>query len=107
MSKTTLSIEDIRKLADAKAEADNAKSKYENLRAELITDKLPAGKYFAEKIGEVIKSVSIRGIVDYKKLLEDHPEIDAEKYTEYKEITSVNVKSFQVNKGFIPRFLKN
>ena len=108
MSKTMLSIEDIRRLVNAKAEADNAKANYEQVKSEIISDKLPAGKYFAENIGEVIKSLSVRGVVDYKKLLEDHPEIDVEKYTDYKEVASVIVKSLaKADKGFIPRFLKN
>ena len=60
-------------------------------------EELAAGKYFAEGIGIVTKNSTVRATVNYKKLLEEHPEIDVAKYTEYTEVSSLLVKPLSDN----------
>lgn len=107
MSKTkvSLSISEVKKLVEAKQELDNAKAKFDMLKEEYCPEELATGKYFADGIGVVSKNTTVRATVNYKKLLEEHPEIDVSKYTEYTEIASILVKPLMVNTSLIKRIL--
>ena len=106
MSKaTTLTIAQIAELCDLKAELENAKIKLEVKKQELGIDDLPEGKYFADGIGTVQKTLSVRETTDYKRLLAEHPEIDAEKYKTFTEVASVLIKPTIVKKSVLG-FLK-
>lgn len=92
MSKTTtLTIQQIKELAAAKSALDAAKINFDMLKDKYCAN-ISAGKYYAEGEGIVLKTVTVRSIVDYKTMLEEHPEINVEKYTEYKEVGSVTIK---------------
>ena len=104
--KTSLSINEVKKLVEAKQELDNAKAKYDMLKEELCPEALAAGKYFADGIGVVTKNVTVRSTVNYKKLLEEHPDIDVSKYTEYTEVASILVKPLMSNDSLLKRILK-
>lgn len=103
MSKTKkeLSLNEIKELCEAKKKLDNAKTKYDMLKDAYCPEELLAGKYFIENVGVVTKNKTIRGTVNYKKLLEEHPEIDVEKYTEYAEVTSILVKPLNANTSIL------
>lgn len=103
--KTFLTNEEIQKLVAADACAKSAKTAFDVLKDQLCKD-LPAGKYFAEGIGAVYKTAAVRGIVDYKRLLADHPEIDVEKYTNYTEVSSVSVKNMTQETSIFSKLLK-
>lgn len=106
MAKTnTLTIQQIKELSAAKSELDAAKIKFDMLKEEYCPESLPAGKYFAENEGVVMKSATVRGTVNYKQLLEEHPEIDVEKYTEYKEVVSVIVKPLKDTSSILKKIL--
>lgn len=105
MSKTKkeLSHNEIKELCEAKQELDSAKLKYDMLKEAYCPEELLTGKYFIENVGVVTKNKTVRGTVNYKKLLEEHPEIDVEKYTEYTEVTSILVKPLNVNTSILKR----
>lgn len=109
MSKTktvSLSISEVKKLVELKQELDNAKAKFDAYKEEHCPEELVAGKYFAEGIGVVTKNITVRSTVNYKKLLEDHPEIDVSKYAEYTEVASILVKPLMTNDSLLKRILK-
>lgn len=109
MSKTvkkSLSISEIKELVEAKQELDNAKEKLDILKEKFKIDDLAAGKYFAEGEGVVTKNVTVRATVNYKKLLEDNPNIDVKVYTEYTEVSSVLIKPLKSNESLLKRILK-
>ena len=87
--KTTLSIQEIKLLADAQSAYTEAKFRLDALKEQLNIKDLPAGKYFADGVGVVLKTSCVRGTINYKKMLDEHQEIDPETYTEYKEVESV------------------
>ena len=99
-SRTNLTIQEIKALAAAQSAYTEAKFKLDALKEELGVKDLPDGKYFADGIGVVLKSSCVRGTLNSKKLLEEHPEINAEQYTEYKEISSVSIKPLTNVGGF-------
>jgi len=102
-----LSDEDISRLVDADTAVKEAKLKLDALKQELRVDDLSSGSYVAEGIGAVIKNTSIRGTVDYKKMLLEHPEIDVEQYTEYKEVSSLIIRNMRVKpSGLLSRIVK-
>lgn len=101
--KTTLSIQEIKALADAQSVYTEAKFKLDALKEQFGVKDLPAGKYFADGIGVVLKTSCVRGTVNYKKLLEEHPEIDVEVYTEYKDVDSVSIKPLSNNDSLLKK----
>lgn len=104
-TKTSLSISEIKELSEAKKQLDNAKTKFDMLKDTYCPEELAAGKYFAEGVGVVTKNTTVRATVNYKKLLEEHPDIDVAKYTEYTEVTSILVKPLS-NDSLVKRIFK-
>ena len=104
--KTTLTVAEIKELVIADSAVKSAKTAFDILKDEKCKD-LVAGKYFADGIGAVYKTTTVRESVDYKRLLAEHPEIDIEKYKTFTEVTCVSVKNMlQGDAGFFSKLLK-
>lgn len=104
--KTNLTTAEIKELVIADSAVKSAKTAFDILK-EAKCKNLVTGKYFADGIGAVYKTSTIRETIDYKRLLADHPEIDIEKYKTSTEVTSVTVKNMmQGDAGFFSKLLK-
>ena len=104
--KTNLTVAEIKELVIADSAVKSAKTAFDILK-EAKCKNLVTGKYFADGIGAVYKTSTIRETIDYKRLLADHPEIDIEKYKTSTEVTSVTVKNMmQGDAGFFRKLLK-
>ncbi len=104
--KTNLTVAEIKELVIADSAVKSAKTAFDILK-EAKCKNLVTGKYFADGIGAVYKTSTIRETIDYKRLLADHPEIDIEKYKTSTEVTSVTVKNMmQGDAGFFSKLLK-
>lgn len=103
--KTTLTNAEIKELVIADAAVKSAKTALDILKEEKIKDLVP-GKYFAEGIGAVYKTATIRETIDYKRLLADHPEIDVEQYKVHTEVFSVSVKNMLQDTSILGKLLK-
>ena len=103
-----LSDNDISRLVDADTAVKQAKANLDKLKQELRVDELESGTYIAENVGSVIKNTSVRGTVDYKRLLAEHPEIDPEDYTDYKEVSSLVIRNMRIenNSSVLSRIFK-
>ena len=92
MSKSrTLSAKEINDLCQAQSVYTRAKFALDQLKERYGVKDLKDGKYFADK-GVVLKTSCTRGAINTKKLLEEHPEINPEDYTDYKQVESVSIK---------------
>ena len=95
--KTNLTVAEIKELVIADSAVKSAKTAFDILKEAKCKD-LVTGKYFADGIGAVYKTSTVRETIDYKRLLADHPEI---------EVTSVSVKNMmQGDAGFFSKLLK-
>ena len=104
--KTNLTVAEIKELVIADSAVKSAKTAFDIIK-EAKCKNLVTGKYFADGIGAVYKTSTIRETIDYKRLLADHPEIDIEKYKTSTEVTSVTVKNMmQGDAGFFSKLLK-
>ena len=72
--KTNLTTAEIKELVIADSAVKSAKTAFDILK-EAKCKNLVTGKYFADGIGAVYKTSTIRETIDYKRLLADHPEL--------------------------------
>lgn len=93
MAKKSLTINDIKTLVKLNNRYQEAKEALDIAKAELVPASVLAGKYFEEGVGSVNKVITTQTTVDYKKLLEDHPEIDIEEYTTYHDSSRIYIKN--------------
>ena len=111
MSKTkkTLTTSEVKLLVNLNTTSKDAKKALDDAKAELLPESIAEGKYIVEGFGSVIKANVIQTVVDYKRLIEDHPEINLKKYTEYKEAPRIFINDFRdkENKSFIAKLLKH
>lgn len=104
--KTNLTVAEIKELVIADSAVKSAKTALDILKEAKCKD-LVEGKYFADGIGAVYKTNSIREAIDYKRLLADHPEIDVEKYKTFTEVTTLSIKNtMQGDTSFFSKLLK-
>ena len=104
--KTTLTAAEIKEMVIADSAVKSAKTAFDILKEEKCKD-LVAGKYFADGIGAVYKTSTVRETIDYKRLLAEHPEIDVEKYKTFTEVVSVSVKNMLQDTGLFSKLLKH
>jgi len=96
----TLSEKEVDALVKAYVKYKAAEAEFKLLKDTLVTDDIQPGKYTG-KNGYINKSTSIRSSVDYKKLLEDNPDIDVSSYTTEKEVTMVTVTNLVTSDSLI------
>ena len=83
----------------------NSKKKLDDAKAELLPNSIAEGKYIA-KIGCVQKVGIVQTVIDYKRLIEDHPEINLKKYTTYKDAPRILITDFRdADESFIAKLL--
>ena len=87
----TLDKQEVDALVKAYVKYKAAEAEFKALK-ETLTNDIEPGKHVG-KYGYVNKSVSTRTTVDYKKLLEDNPDIDISKYTTEKEVVMVTIQN--------------
>ena len=105
--KTNLTVAEIKELVIADSAVKSAKTAFDILKEDKCKD-LVVGKYFADGVGAVYKTSTVRETVDYKRLLAEHPEIDVEKYKTFTEVTSISVKNMmQGDAGIFSKLLKH
>lgn len=108
-AKRSLTIEDVKTLVNLDTAYKKAKKALDKAKAELIPDSVAEGKYVVEEYGCVQKVSIVQTVVDYKRLLADHPEIDISLYTEYKDAPRILFKDFRSEEddtSFLKRLLK-
>lgn len=105
MSKTTLTTKDVETLVKLNTNYKNSKKKLDDVKAELLPNSIAEGKYIA-KIGCVQKVGIVQTVIDYKRLIEDHPEINLKKYTTYKDAPRILITDFRdADESFIAKLL--
>lgn len=87
-----LNDKQIQQLVKAYVEFKKAEDTWKQLKSEL-TDDLEPGRYESE-YGRITKSTMKKKITNWKSLLEHHPELDTENYTDIKDVTSVTVLNY-------------
>lgn len=91
----TLTNKQIEELLDLQANAQLSKDKLEDKKLEWCKD-LPEGKYEGNS-GCIIKTISSRQIVDYKKMVSDL-NIDIEPYITTKEVETITMRNYRTSK---------
>lgn len=105
MSKTTLTAKEVEILVKLNTNYKNSKKKLDDTKAELLPNSIAEGKYIA-KIGCVQKVGIVQTVIDYKRLIEDHPEINLKKYTTYKDAPRILITDFRdADESFIAKLL--
>lgn len=105
MSKTTLTAKEVETLVKLNTNYKNSKKKLDDTKAELLPNSIAEGKYIA-KIGCVQKVGIVQTVIDYKRLIEDHPEINLKKYTTYKDAPRILITDFRdADESFIAKLL--
>ena len=105
MSKTTLTAKEVETLVKLNTNYKNSKKKLDDVKAELLPNSIAEGKYIA-KIGCVQKVGIVQTVIDYKRLIEDHPEINLKKYTTYKDAPRILITYFRdADESFIAKLL--
>ena len=105
MSKTTLTTKEVEALVKLNTNYKNSKKKLDDAKAELLPNSIAEGKYIA-KIGCVQKVGIVQTVIDYKRLIEDHPEINLKKYTTYKDAPRILITDFRdADESFIAKLL--
>lgn len=105
MSKTTLTTKEVETLVKLNTNYKNSKKKLDDAKAELLPNSIAEGKYIA-KIGCVQKVGIVQTVIDYKRLIEDHPEINLKKYTTYKDAPRILITDFRdADESFIAKLL--
>lgn len=105
MSKTTLTTKEVETLVKLNTNYKNSKKKLDDTKAELLPNSIAEGKYIA-KIGCVQKVGIVQTVIDYKRLIEDHPEINLKKYTTYKDAPRILITDFRdADESFIAKLL--
>ncbi len=108
MSKTkrALTTSDVKTLVNLNETVKEAKKAFEDTKAELVPESVCEGKYVVEGVGCVQKVSIVQTVIDYKKLIEDHPEINLKKYTTYKDAPRILITSAKKeDKSFIQKLL--
>lgn len=97
MSKTkrALTTSDIETLVNLNTKQKVAKRDFDEAKAELIPDSVAEGKYVLANVGCVQKVGVVQTVIDYKRLVADHPEIDLSIYTSYKEAPRILITDFR------------
>lgn len=94
-----LTEDEIKALASAQSDYKAAEVRFKLLKDTLTTN-ITIGKHIG-KSGIVTKAMVKRQVIDYKKLLADHPEIDVSEYTTETEYPMVTVTPLvEENKKF-------
>lgn len=110
MSKTkrSLTTSDVKALVDLNEASKDAKTALDKAKAELCPESVAEGKYVIEDYGSVQKVSIVQTVVDYKRLVADHPEIDLELYTTYKEAPRILITKFKKGEttSFLGKLLK-
>jgi hypothetical protein len=105
MSKTTLTAKEVETLVKLNSKCKEAKKNLDEAKAELLPNSIAEGKYIA-KIGCVQKVGIVQTVIDYKRLIEDHPEINLKKYTTYKDAPRILITDFRdADESFIAKLL--
>lgn len=105
MSKTTLTAKDVETLVKLNTKCKAIKKELDDTKAELVPNSIAEGKYVA-KIGCVQKVSIVQTVIDYKRLIEDHPEINLKKYTTYKDAPRILIIDFRdADESFIAKLL--
>lgn len=110
MSKTkrALTTSDVKTLVKLNKAYKDAKQKLEEAKAELCPASVTEGKYSVDGIGNVCKVSIVQTVVDYKQMIEDHPEINLKKYTTYKEAPRILINEPKKEEAsFIKKLLAN
>jgi len=92
-----LNEKQIKQLVNAYVEFKRAEDAWKQLKAEL-TDDLEPGRYESE-YGRVIKNTMKKRLTNWKSLIENHPELDVDAYTEVKDVTAVTVTNLNTKTG--------
>ena len=107
-TKTSLTTSDVKTLVNLNTKCKDAKKAFDDAKADLIPDSIAEGKYVVEGIGCVQKVGIVQTVIDYKKLIEDHPEINLKKYTTYKDAPRILIKDFRnEDESFLKKLLKH
>lgn len=112
MSKTkhSLTTSDIKTLVDLDTAYKKAKKALDKAKADLCPESIAEGKYVVADYGCVQKVAIMQTVVDYKQLIADHPEIDLEAYTTYKEAPRILFTDFREQEdnksSFLNKLLK-
>lgn len=91
----TLTGAQIKNLIKLNVQYKKAKDEYEEAK-KILTANLECGKYDCKE-GSVIKSETIRMVINMERLAFEHPEINLNDYKEPQVVTSVAVKNFITN----------
>lgn len=108
MSKTkrALTTSDVKALVNLNEAVKDAKRVFEDTKAKLVPESVCEGKYIVEGVGCVQKVSIVQTVIDYKKLIEDHPEINLKKYTTYKDAPRILITpAKKEDKSFIQKLL--
>lgn len=92
--KDKLSRKDAEKLLDAYIEYKKAETKFKELKEELTKD-LPEGKILFDGLVSINKSSSTRTIVDGKKILDEHPNINPDRYCKVTKQVLVTINNLR------------
>lgn len=105
MSKTKLTPKEVEILVKLNSKCKQIKKDLDDTKAKLLPNSIAEGKYIA-KIGCVQKVSIVQTVIDYKRLIEDHPEINLKKYTTYKDAPRVLITDFRdADKSFMAKLL--
>ena len=111
-AKRSLTTSDIKTLVDLDTAYKKAKKALDTAKAELIPESVSEGKYVVADYGCVSKIAIVQTVVDYKRLVADHPEIDVSLYTTYKEaprilFTDYREEQVEDDTSFFKKLLKH
>lgn len=95
MSKKSLTVEDIKTLVNLNNKYKEAKDRLDEAKARLVPDSVDFAKYFQEGVGSVNKVHASTTFIDYKRMLDDHPEIDIDDYTEERDSTRIYISNYK------------
>lgn len=96
---TQLTEKEIKELVIAQVEYKKAKDKFDEIKERLTKDLAP-GKYEG-KFGKVTKTIFEKTRTDWKRLIDDNPEIDVNKYSESQESVSVFIQNYNTASGIL------
>ena len=96
---TQLTEKEIKELVIAQVEYKKAKDKFDEIKERLTKD-LEPGKYEG-KFGKVTKTIFEKTRTDWKRLIDDNPEIDVNKYSESQESVSVFIQNYNTASGIL------
>lgn len=91
----TLTDKEIKQLVDAYVDYKKAEDRFKVLKEKLTSD-LIEGAYVG-KAGKIVKSIATQSSLDIKRLIEEHPELEAliDSYRRNSEFSRVTISNYK------------